>query len=80
MERKPISAPSRFGIGSNFDQGLGAGLEQQIEESPWRGERQRVQFVGHGKDDVEVVGREQVALLRLDPSLAGLRLALGTAT
>ena len=67
-------------IGCNFHQSLGAGLEQQIEESAGSGERQRVQFVGHGEDDMEIVGVEQVALLRFDPSPAGLRLALGTAT
>ena len=30
---------------------------------PGSGERQRVQFVGQGEDDMEVVGVEQIALL-----------------
>ena len=69
-----------FRICGNFQQGLGTGLEQQVEEDGLAGECQWVQFMGHGEDDVEVVGVEQIALLRLDPSLASLRLALGTAT
>lgn len=69
-----------LGIGGHLEQSLGAGLEQQIEESLGRSERQRVQFVGQGEDDVEVVGVEQVALLRLKPLPASLRLALGTAS
>ena len=68
-----------FRIGSHFEQGLGAGLEQQVEKWPGRSQRQRVQFVGQGEDNVEVVGVEQIALLCLEPSPAGLRLALGAA-
>ena len=30
------------GIGGHLEQGLGAGLEEQIEERPGRSERQRV--------------------------------------
>jgi phage-related protein len=45
-----------FGIGGDFEQGLGAGLEQQIEHWPSRSQCQRVQFVGEGEDDVKVVG------------------------
>ena len=67
-------------IGGNFDQSLGCGLEQQIEEASGSGERQRIQLVGHGEHDMEVVGVEQVALLRLDPTPAGLRLALRATT
>ena len=80
MERNPISAPSRLGSASDFEQGLGTGVEEQVEEWPGRSQCQRVQFVGHGEDDVEVVGVEQIALLCLEPSPASLRLALGTAS
>ena len=66
-----------LGIGGHFEQGLGAGLEQQVEESLGGSERQRVQFVGNGKHDVEIVGVQQILLLGFEPSLAGLRLALG---
>ena len=69
-----------LGVGGHFQQGLGTGLEQQVEQWPGRRQCQRVQFVGQGEDDVEVVGVEQVALLRLEPSLAGLRLAFWTAS
>jgi hypothetical protein len=36
--------------------------------------------VRHSEDDMEVVGREQLPLPCLDPSLSGLCLALGTAS
>ena len=68
-----------FGIGGHLEQGPGAGLEQQVEV-PGSSERQRVQFVGQGEDDMEVVGVEQVPLLGFEPSPAGLRLALGAAS
>jgi hypothetical protein len=56
-----------FGIGGHFKQSLGAGLEEQIENRLGRSERQRVEFVGQGEDDMKVVGVEQVALLCLEP-------------
>ena len=68
------------GIGGHFEQGLGAGVEQQVEQWPGCSERQRVQFVGHGEDEMEVAGVEQVALLGFEPSLAGMCLALRTTT
>ena len=69
-----------LGIGGDFEQGLGAGLEQQIEHWPSRRQCQGVQFVGEGEDDVKVVGVHEIALLDLEPSLASLRLALRTAS
>jgi hypothetical protein len=66
-----------FRIGSHFEQGLGTGLEQQVEKGPGRSPSQGVQFVGQGEDDMEVVGVEQVPLLGFEPSPAFLRLALG---
>ena len=66
------------GIGSDFEQGLGDSFEEQIENRPARSQSQRVQFVRQGEDDMEVVGVEQIALLRLKPSLAGLCLAFWT--
>ena len=69
-----------FRISSDFEQGLGTGVEEQIEKWPGRSQGQRVQFVRHGEHDVEVVGVEQISLLRLEPSPAFLRLALGTAS
>ena len=68
-----------FGIGGHFEQGLRAGLEEQVEQWPARGQSQRVQFVGQSEDDMEVVGVQQVALLCLEPSVASLRLAFRTA-
>jgi hypothetical protein len=46
-----------LGIGGDFEQGLGAGVEQQIEEWPGRSQAQRVQLVGQGEDDVECMVR-----------------------
>jgi hypothetical protein len=47
-----------LGISGHFEQGLGAGLEQQIEHWPSRCQCQRVQFMGQSEDDMEVVGVE----------------------
>ena len=65
------------GIGGHFEQGLGTGFKQQIEQWPGSRKRERVQFVGQGKHDVEIVCVEHVLLLGFEPSPAGLRLALG---
>lgn len=69
-----------FGICGDLQLRLGACRKEQIVESGWTCQGQRVEFVGHGEDDMKVVGVKQIALLSLDPTLAGLRLALGTAT
>ena len=47
-----------FRISSDFEQGLGTGVEEQIEKWSRRSQCQRVQFVRHGEHDVEVVGVE----------------------
>ena len=67
-------------IGGHFEQRLGAGREQQVVEDGRAGACKHVEFVRHGEDDMEVVGREQLPLPCLDPSLSGLCLALGTAS
>jgi hypothetical protein len=67
-----------FRISSDFEQGLGTGGEEQIENWPGRSQCQRVQFVRHGEHDVEVVGVDEIPLLRLEPSPALLRLWLWT--
>lgn len=76
---EPNLGAETLGIGGHFEQGLGGGVEQQIKKSLGAGERQRVEFVRDGEDDVEVVGVEQIALLGFEPSRTSLRLALGTA-
>src|SRR5450631_1536973 len=69
-----------FGIGSDFEQCLGTGIEQQIEKRSARSQCQGVQFVGQGEDNMEVVGVQEIALLNLEPSPASLRLTLRTAS
>src|ERR1017187_1493274 len=76
---EPNLGAEPFGVGGHLEQGLGTGLEQQVEERSGCGESQRVQIVGNGEDDVEIVGVEQIALLRFEPSPASLRLAFWTA-
>ena len=68
-----------IGIAGDLEQGLGAGIEEQIEERVGRSQPQGVEFVRQGEDDVEVVGVHEIALLKLEPSPARLGLALGTA-
>ena len=79
MERNPISRTEMIGIAGHLEQGLGAGIEEQIEEGPGRSQPQRVQLVGQREDDMEVVGVDQIALLKLEPSPACLRLAFRAA-
>ena len=76
---EPDLGPEPLGIGGHFEQGLGAGLEEQIEKRPGRSEGQWIQFVGQGEDDVEIVGVEQVTLLCLEPSSASLGLTFWAA-
>ena len=59
-----------FRISSDFEQGLGTGVEEQIEKWSRRSQCQRVQFVRHGEHDVEVVGVDEIPLLGLEPSPA----------
>ena len=68
-----------FRIGCDFEQGLGTGIKQQVEEWPGRSQCQRVQFVRQGEDNVELVGVDEVPLLGFEPSPAGLRLTLRAA-
>ena len=67
-----------LGVGRNFEHGLSAGAEEQIVEQPWIALTERIQLMGQGKDDVEVGHAEQILLAPSQPSLACLRLALGT--
>jgi len=68
-----------IGIAGHLEQGLGAGIEEQIEERLGRSHPQRVQLVGQREDDMEVVGVDEIALLKLEPSPACLRLAFRAA-
>lgn len=77
---EPDLGAQPVGIGGHLQQGLGSGLEQQVEEWPGCGESQGVQFVGQGEDDVEVVGVDEIALLRFEPSPPFLHLAFWTAS
>ena len=67
-----------FGIGGDLNQRLRHGAEQQVIKLDGILPNQGVEQMRQGKYDVEVAGRQQFFLPRIDPSLAGLSLALGT--
>ena len=67
-----------LGIGSDFQQGCGAGLEQEREENPLVLPDQRDQRVRHAEDQVIVAHRQQFLLAGAQPLLAGVGLALRT--
>ena len=67
-----------LGIGRHLDQGLCAGLEQQIVEQPLVVHGQHVEFVRDAEHNVKVAGGEKFSFSRRQPALARLCLALGT--
>ena len=60
-----------FGIGGELQQCLRGALEQQIVDDSFILQRQLGQFLGQGKDHMEVWHRQQVCQPRLQP--LGLR-------
>jgi hypothetical protein len=78
-EKSNLGAESPW-VGGHLEQRLGTGFKQQVEEISGSSESQRVQLVGNGEHDMEVVDVEQVALLRLDPALSSLCLTLWART
>jgi hypothetical protein len=61
-----------FGIGCDFQQGLCAGGEQQIVKQTRVFQGEHIEFVGHGKPDMEIAGSQEFALTGRQPALAGL--------
>jgi hypothetical protein len=76
---QPDLRTETIGVAGHLEQRLGAGIEEQIEEGSGRSHPQRVQFVGQREDDMKVVRVDQIALLKLEPSPACMRLAFRTA-
>jgi hypothetical protein len=66
------------GMASDFEQGLGAGAEQQIVENLLVLQRQGCQKMRKGEDHVHVAGGQEFLPTRLQPTVAGLGLTLGT--
>ena len=66
------------GIGRDFQQGCGAGFEQELEENLLVLPDQRDQRMRHAEDQVEVAHRQQFLLPGAQPLLAGVGLALRT--
>ena len=50
-----------FGVGCHLQQGLCAGVEQQIVKQALVIQRQHVEFVGDREDDMEIAGSQQFA-------------------
>src|SRR5215471_18794935 len=66
-----------FAIGSDFDQGFGAGVEQELEENSLVLPDERNQRVGHAEDKVEIAGRQKFLLAGCQPFVTSAGLALG---
>lgn len=67
-----------LGIGRDLQCGRGTRGKQQIVKAAGIVERQHVEFVRHGQDDMEVAGRQELSIPRGKPAFARLRLTLGT--
>ena len=78
MPKKPISAPRCFGIGGDFDEGLGDRSEQQVVEFDFVLPDESGQFMRQTEHHMEVAGRQEFPLSGGDPTLARLSLTLGT--
>ena len=66
-----------FGIASDFEQGLGTGTKQQAVEEPLVLQGEGRQPMREGEDEVGVRGGQDFPAARLDPTVAGVGLALG---
>ena len=66
-----------LGVGGDFQQGGGAGGEQEMVKLAGVVLRQQVEFVGDGEDHVKVMGGQQFLFPRSEPAFARLGLALG---
>ena len=64
------------GMASDFEQGLGAGTEQQIVENLLVLQSQRGEFVRQSEHDMDVAGGQKLAPAGLEPAVANVRLAL----
>src|SRR5215831_10116876 len=65
-----------FGIGSDLDQGFGAGVEQELEENSLVLPDEWNQRVGHTEDEVVIVSRQQLLLAGFQPLVASVGLTL----
>jgi len=70
--------PEILGIASDCKQGLGAGTEEQAVEEPLVLQGEGRQPMREGEDEVGVRGRQDFPATGLDPTVAGVGLALGT--
>src|ERR1051326_6114030 len=64
-------------IGGDLQQGCGAGVEQEVVDDLLVLQRQPGQLVGDGKDDMNVVNRQQFLPASGEPLVASVGLALG---
>jgi hypothetical protein len=63
---------------SDFEQGFGAGPEQEIVDDLLVLQGQRGEPMRKREDDMDVASGQELLTARLDPTVAGVGLALGT--
>jgi hypothetical protein len=73
----PISAPKCLGS-VDLQQRLRTGGEQQVVEQTRVAQGQHIEFMGHSEHNMEVAGGQEFSLAGRQPTLARLRLTLGT--
>jgi hypothetical protein len=65
-----------LGITSDFEEGFGASLQQQMVQDFLVLQGEWGQLMGQGEDNMDVARREKLLTTRLEPSLAGVGLTL----
>ena len=66
-----------FGIASDFEEGFGAGLQQEVVQDLLVLPGERCQLMGQGEDNMNVRRRQKFLATCLEPTVASVGLALG---
>ena len=65
-----------FGIASDFEEGGGTGLEQEMVQEFLVLQGERRQFMGEREDNMDVARGEKLLTTRIEPTVAGVGLTL----
>src|SRR5271166_5953790 len=74
-EEADLSA-EMFGIASDFEEGCGTGLQQEMVQEFHVLQGERRQFMRQGKDNMDVARGEKLLTTRLEPTRTGVGLTL----
>src|SRR3989442_1356825 len=65
-----------FGIASDFEEGCGTGLQQEMVQEFLVLQGERRQFMRYGEDNMDVARGKKLLTTRLQPTIAGVGLTL----